>query len=264
MRLFDTHCHLNDEIYLPDLTAVLQRAQVAGVARMLVVGYDLASSRLAVQLADEYPPLYAAVGIHPHEAVAFRTEDLTALEEMLAHQKVVALGEIGLDYHYDHSPRETQQAVFRQQLALAAKLDKPVVIHAREAHADLLAILKAGSQTYRGVMHCYSGSRELVREYARLNFYFSVGGPVTFTNARRLPEVITEIPAERLLIETDAPYLTPHPFRGRRNEPALVVLVAERLAGILGSSPEQVAEQTWNNACACFGLENDDIGVEKR
>ncbi|NLW56091.1 MAG: TatD family hydrolase [Firmicutes bacterium] len=255
MRLFDTHCHLNDNAYLPDLPEVVKRAEAAGVERMLVVGYDLASSRMAVELADEYPQLYAAVGIHPHNAVAFTAEDLTALEQMLTHKKVVALGEIGLDYHYDHSPRKTQQAVFRQLLALADKLGKPVVIHAREAHADLLAILKAGAATYQGVMHCYSGSRELTREYAKLNFYFSVAGPVTFANARRLPEVIKEIPAERLLIETDAPYLTPHPYRGRRNEPAYVALVAKRLAEILGSTPEEVAEQTWQNAHACFGLE---------
>lgn len=255
MRLFDTHCHLNDDAYREDLPEVLQRAQEARVGRMLVVGYDLASSQLAIKLADDFPQLYAAVGVHPHDAITFTEADLAALEQMLTHKKVVALGEIGLDYHYDHSPRETQKAVFRRQLALAEKMNKPVIIHAREAHADLLAILKSGAETNRGVMHCYSGSSELAREYIKLNFFLSMGGPVTFTNARKLPEIIKKIPSGRLLIETDAPYLTPHPFRGRRNEPAYVAKVAMRLAEILGSTPEEVAKLTWNNACVCFSLE---------
>lgn len=254
MRLFDTHCHLNDEAYQADLAAVLQRARAAGVVRMLVVGYDLPSSQRALALAAAEAGVYAAVGIHPHEAAAATAGDLERLEEMLAHPKAVALGEIGLDYHYENSPRRVQQEVFRAQLALARKAGKPVVIHGREAHTDLVAALQAEGGHYQGVMHCYSGSKEAVREYLAMNLHISVAGPVTFKNARKLPEVVPALPPDRLLIETDAPYLTPHPWRGRRNEPAYLVAVAERVAELLGMTTEAVAELTWKNGAACFGL----------
>ena len=182
------------------------------------------------------------------------TADLVRLEEMLAHPKAVALGEIGLDYHYENSPRREQQEVFRAQLALAQKVGKPVVIHGREAHADLVAALKAEGDRFQGVMHCYSGSKEAAREYLDLNLYISVAGPVTFKNARKLLEVVPMLPPERLLLETDAPYLTPHPWRGRRNEPACLVAVAERVAQLRGMTTEAVADLTWENGAACFGL----------
>lgn len=254
MRLFDTHCHLNDEAYQGDLTAVLERARRAGVARMLVVGYDLPSSRRALALAEAEEGIYAAVGIHPHEAAAVTVADLDRLEEMMAHPKVVALGEIGLDYHYENSPRRAQQEALRAQLALARKAGKPVVIHGREAHADLVAALKAEGGCYQGVMHCYSGSKEAARDYLEMNLHISVAGPVTFKNARKLLEVVPALPPDRLLIETDAPYLAPHPWRGRRNEPAYLLAVAERVAELLGMTAEAVADLTWNNGAACFGL----------
>jgi TatD DNase family protein len=254
MRLFDTHCHLNDPAYQADLAAVLKRARAAGVVRMLVVGYDLPSSQQALALAEAEDGIYAAVGIHPHDAAGVTTADLVRLEEMLAHPKAVALGEIGLDYHYENSPRREQQEVFRAQLALAQKVGKPVVIHGREAHADLVAALKAEGDRYQGVMHCYSGSKEAAREYLDLNLYISVAGPVTFKNARKLLEVVPMLPPERLLLETDAPYLTPHPWRGRRNEPACLVAVAERVAQLRGMTTEAVADLTWENGAACFGL----------
>jgi TatD DNase family protein len=254
MRLFDTHCHLNDPAYQADLAAVLKRARAAGVVRMLVVGYDLPSSQKALALAEAEDGIYAAVGIHPHDAAGVTTADLVRLEEMLAHPKAVALGEIGLDYHYENSPRREQQEVFRAQLALAQKVGKPVVIHGREAHADLVAALKAEGDRYQGVMHCYSGSKEAAREYLDLNLYISVAGPVTFKNARKLLEVVPMLPPERLLLETDAPYLTPHPWRGRRNEPACLVAVAERVAQLRGMTTEAVADLTWENGAACFGL----------
>jgi TatD DNase family protein len=254
MRLFDAHCHLNDPAYQADLAAVLKRARAAGVVRMLVVGYDLPSSQQALALAEAEDGIYAAVGIHPHDAAGVTTADLVRLEEMLAHPKAVALGEIGLDYHYENSPRREQQEVFRAQLALAQKVGKPVVIHGREAHADLVAALKAEGDRYQGVMHCYSGSKEAAREYLDLNLYISVAGPVTFKNARKLLEVVPMLPPERLLLETDAPYLTPHPWRGRRNEPACLVAVAERVAQLRGMTTEAVADLTWENGAACFGL----------
>ncbi len=254
MRLFDTHCHLNDPAYQADLAAVLKRARAAGVVRMLVVGYDLPSSQQALALAEAEDGIYAAVGIHPHDVAGVTAADLVRLEEMLAHPKAVALGEIGLDYHYENSPRREQQEVFRAQLALAQKVGKPVVIHGREAHADLVAALKAEGDRYQGVMHCYSGSKEAAREYLDLNLYISVAGPVTFKNARKLLEVVPMLPPERLLLETDAPYLTPHPWRGRRNEPACLVAVAERVAQLRGMTTEAVADLTWENGAACFGL----------
>ena len=261
MRLFDTHCHLNDKAYQADLAAVLKRARAAGVARMLVVGYDLPSSQQALALAEAEDGIYAAVGIHPHEAATVTAADLERLEEMLDHPKAVALGEIGLDYHYENSPRREQQEAFRAQLALAQKAGKPVVIHSREAHADLVAALKAEGDRYQGMMHCYSGSKEAAREYLDLNLYISVAGPVTFKNARKLLEVVPALPPDRLLLETDAPYLTPHPWRGRRNEPAYLVAVAERVAELLGMTTEAVADLTWDNGAACFRLAAEDAAV---
>lgn len=255
MRLFDTHCHLNDKAYSEDFVEVLSRARAAGVEELLVVGCDLASSEEAIKLAEENHGIYAAVGFHPHEAAMVSADDLSRLEKLLTHKKVVALGEIGLDYYYDHSPREIQRKLFAQQLAIAERMNKPVIIHAREAHADILQVLKDAGKNCRGVMHCYSGSAELTREYLNLNMYIAIGGPVTFTNAKKLPEVIKKIPAKRLLIETDSPYLTPHPFRGQRNEPAYLVRTALRISEILEVNPEEIANLTRTNAYACFEID---------
>ena len=254
MRLFDTHCHLNDEAYREDWPAVLARARAAGVLRMLVVGYDLPSSERALELAEAEKGIYAAVGIHPHDAGGVTPATLQRLEELLRHPKAVALGEIGLDFYYDNSPRPRQEEVFRAQLALAKKAGKPVVLHVREAHGPLLAVLKAEGGPYRGVLHCFSGSLEMAQAYLELGLYLAVGGPVTFKNARKLPEVLPAIPRDRLLLETDAPYLTPHPWRGQRNEPARLVAIAERVGAILGLTPVEVAALTWENGTACFGL----------
>lgn len=254
MRLFDTHCHLNDEAYREDRPAVLARARAAGVERMLVVGYDLPSSERALQLAETEAGIYAAVGIHPHDAGGVTPAVLERLAELLHHPKAVALGEIGLDFYYDNSPRPRQEEVFRAQLALAQKTGKPVVIHVREAHGALLDALKAEGSSLRGVLHCFSGSPEMARAYLDLGLYLAVGGVVTFKNAHKLPEVLPEIPRDRLLLETDAPYLTPHPWRGQRNEPARLVAIAERVGAILGLPPAEVAALTWKNGAACFGL----------
>lgn len=221
---------------------------------MLVVGYDLPSSVRAVELAARYPGIYAAVGVHPHEAVTYGPAVEEELRRLLAGEKVVAVGEIGLDYHYDHSSRPCQQEVFQRQLALAAEAKLPVVIHNREAHHDLYRLLQAAGENHRGVLHCYSGSREMLTGFLALGLFISVGGPITFHNARKLPEVVKAVPGDRLLLETDAPYLAPHPYRGKRNEPAYLIHTARRVAELRGVSLEDIAALTRENACRCFQI----------
>lgn len=221
----DTHVHLNDEQFQGDLEEVLTRAKEARVNYLVNIGYDLASSRKALALAKEYGHIYAVVGVHPDEAKEFTADTYQEIKAMAQQDKIVGIGEIGLDYYWDNSPRDVQQEVFRQQIRLAKELDLPVVIHDREAHGDVLKILQE-EKPKRGIMHCYSGSKEMAEVCLKLGFYLSFGGPLTFKNAKKTVEVAGTIPLERLLIETDCPYLTPHPFRGKRNEPARVVLVA--------------------------------------
>ncbi|NLY89048.1 MAG: TatD family hydrolase [Firmicutes bacterium] len=252
MKFFDTHCHLNDDAYHDDLEEVIGRARQQGVGYILVPGYDLPSSVRAVELARQYEGVFAAVGVHPHDAVTYNPEVEKELRRLLAEEKVVAVGEIGLDYHYNHSPRERQQEIFRRQLALAEAADLPVIIHNRESHNDLFRLLQAAGENHRGVLHAYSGSKEMLRDFLALGLYISVGGPVTFKNARKLPEVVKAIPTCRLVLETDAPYLTPHPYRGRRNEPAYLVHTAGRVAEITGVSWEELAVSTTENAFRLF------------
>lgn len=251
----DSHAHLNDAAFQGDLPRTIEKAREAGVGAILVVGYDLASSRLAVQLAEQHHGLWAAAGIHPHDAKTWNEELEVGLGELLNHEKVVAVGEIGLDYHYLYSSREEQQLAFRAQLRLAEKVEKPFIIHNREAHQDTIAILKdekigpAG-----GVMHCFSGSLETARECLRLGLYLSFAGPLTFSNAAKLREVAAALPLGKLMIETDAPYLTPAPFRGERNEPARVGLVGEKLAAIKGLEVQQVMAATSENTSRLFKI----------
>jgi TatD DNase family protein len=234
------------------------------------------ASQAGVTLAETYPQVYAAVGVHPHEAKSLNDEILAELQNLAQQPKVVAIGEIGLDYYRDRSPRPVQRQAFRQQLALARELGKPIIVHDREAHKDVMNMLRQwvregyqpsatshqpsaiGHQPV-GVMHCFSGDLAMAREVIEMGFYISIPGPVTFTNARRLPELVRALPLERLLIETDCPYLTPHPHRGKRNEPAHVRLVAEAIARIRGISLEQVARITTANARALFGLESPGV-----
>ena len=255
---FDSHCHLNDEAFTTDVGEVLFRARTAGVREVLVAGYDLSSSQQALKLATVHPEVYAAVGVHPHDAKTVAPDVLREVEKMLDQEKVVALGEIGLDFHYDYSPREVQKAVFRSFLELAKKKDKPVIIHDREAHGETLAILEEVAARHGGgvcgVMHCYAASPEMLPAFLTLGLYISVAGPLTFKNAKKLPEVISLVPEDRLLIETDAPYLTPCSYRGRRNEPMYVKEVARRVAEIWGKSIREVAEVTRNNAYRCFRI----------
>ena len=254
--LFDTHAHLNAEQYNEDLEAVIDRAKSEGVSKIVVVGFDRPTIVKAMELAEEYSFIYAAVGWHPVDAIDMTDKDLAWIEELAAHPKVVALGEMGLDYHWDKSPKHIQKEVFRKQIALAKKVKLPIIIHNREATMDIVEILKEeGAHEVGGIMHCFSGSIETAKECTEMNFYLSFGGPVTFKNAKNVKEVAAAIPVERLLIETDCPYLTPHPFRGKRNEPGHVKLVAEELAILKGLSYEELANITMENAKKVFGID---------
>lgn len=253
--LFDTHVHLNAEQYNEDLEEVIERAKLNGVTKMVVVGFDRPTIEKAMELIDRYEHIYGCIGWHPVDAIDFREDDLKWIEELSSHPKVVALGEMGLDYHWDKSPKEIQFEVFRKQIRLAKKLKMPIVIHNREATEDIITILKEEhAEEVGGIMHCFSGSVETAKVCLDMNFYISLGGPVTFKNAKKPKEVAKEIPIEKLLIETDCPYLTPHPYRGKRNEPAYVKLVAEEIATLRGISVEELSEITTNNAKRLFGI----------
>lgn len=253
--LFDTHVHLNADQFNEDLVSVIERAKEAGVETMLVVGFDRPTITKAIQLAETYDFIYASVGWHPVDAIDMTEEDLIWLEELAAHPKVVALGEMGLDYYWDKSPKEVQKEVFRKQIQLAKKVKLPIVIHNREATADIVQILQEeGAEEVGGVMHCYSGSVETALQCINMNFYISLGGPVTFKNAKKPKEVAAAVPLEKLLIETDCPYLAPHPYRGKRNEPGYVKLVAEKIAEIKEIPYEEVAKQTTANAKKLFDI----------
>jgi TatD DNase family protein len=257
MNLIDTHTHLDFPQFDSDREQVIERAANAGVKAIVNVGTDLASSRAAVALAEAYPQIYAAVGAHPHDAKTMTGETLEELRALASHPKVVAVGEIGLDFYRDLSPRDQQRRAFQQQLALAREVGKPVIIHDREAHKEVMAILRRwaeGCQQPVGVLHCFSGDLAMAQEAIELGFYISIAGPVTFQNARRLRELIRQLPLEKLLVETDCPYLAPHPHRGKRNEPAYVKLVAQEVARIKGTSSEEVARITSDNAQALFAL----------
>ncbi|MGL4337251.1 MAG: TatD family hydrolase [Turicibacter sp.] len=253
--LFDTHVHLNDKKYERDIEEVILRAQECGVSKMLVVGFDERTNKKAIELAEKYEFIYASVGWHPVDSI-YLTDELWDIVKIQAiHPKVVAIGECGLDYHWDTSPKDVQKVVFIKQIELAKSLNKPLIIHTRESIADTLELLQIhNAQSVGGVMHCYSGSVETAREFIKINFKISLGGPVTFTNGRRPQEVAKELPLEHLLIETDAPYLTPHPHRGKRNEPMQVALVAEKIAELKQLSYEDVGMQTMANACTLFKI----------
>jgi TatD DNase family protein len=253
--LFDTHAHLNDEQYNEDLEEVVERAKKEGVSNMVVVGFDRPTIKKAMELAERFEFIYASVGWHPVDAIDMTEEDLLWIEELAAHPKVVAIGEMGLDYHWDKSPKDIQKEVFRKQIRLAKKVKLPIVIHNREATADIVEILKEEkAEEVGGIMHCFSGSPEVAKECVKMNFYISLGGPVTFKNAKKPKEVAEEIPMDKLLIETDCPYLAPHPYRGKRNEPGYVKLVAEKIAEIKGLTIEEVAEITTRNAKKLFAI----------
>jgi len=258
--LFDTHAHIDFAQFDSDRELVLERAQTAGVRWLLNPGADLASSRRAVALAEAHAGVYAAVGIHPHDAGTATPAAIEELRRLARHPKVVAIGEIGLDYFRDLSPRTMQRAALHAQLELAVELQLPILVHDREAHTDVMAILneyRGRLPAASGVLHAFSGDSEMATQVLDLGYDIAVGGPITFQNARRLPALLAHLPLERLLLETDCPYLAPHPYRGRRNEPAYLPLVAERLAQLLGLDVQRVTATTTDNALALFGLSGD-------
>ncbi|MDC3417945.1 TatD family hydrolase [Aquibacillus salsiterrae] len=254
--LFDTHVHLNIDHFKEDLEEVKARAKDAGVSYMIVVGFDHETIPKAIELAENNQNIYAAVGWHPVDAIDMTDQELNWLEELSKHPKVVALGEMGLDYHWDKSPKAVQKEVFRKQIRLARKIDMPIIIHNREATEDIIEILQEEKAVeVGGVMHCYSDSAEYVQTFLDMNFYISLGGPVTFKNARAPKEVAKVVPLDRLLIETDCPFLAPHPNRGKRNEPAYVKLVAEKIAELKNIPFEEVSAATTKNALQFFKIE---------
>ena len=255
MKLFDSHCHLDDEKFDEDRAQVIARLRENGVERCCCVGSDLPSSRRCLALAEANDFICAAAGVHPHEAKDAPAGYLDQLRDLLAHPRVVALGEIGLDYYYDFSPRDVQKRVLNEQLDLALATDMPVIFHIRDAHGDMFELLRArGRQLPAGVIHCCSASAEMVREYLKMGFYISFAGPITFKNAAAPIEASRAVPLDRLLIETDSPYLAPVPLRGRRNEPANVRYVLEKQAEIHGVPAEELAEITYRNACTFYHL----------
>ena len=250
----DVHAHLDDKAFDGDREQVLENIRAAG---MLVVtaGSDVETSRFSVELARKYDFVYACVGVHPHEAGKAPKDYLEELKELAKDPKVLAIGEIGLDYYYEFSERRIQQYVFVEQLELAESLNLPVIIHDRDAHQDTLSILKKSSP--RGLMHCYSGSLEMARELLKLGFYFSFGGVITFKNAKRPREVVSQLPLDKILLETDCPYLTPEPYRGKRNDPTKIPLIAQKLAELHQVSLQEVEDITYANFTKLFGLAAD-------
>lgn len=251
---FDSHAHIDDEKFDGDREEVIARAFASGITGFVNVGACMASSARSVALAEKYAQIYAAVGIHPHDAENALGTDYDQLAEWTKLSKVVAIGEIGLDYYYDFSPREVQKTVFIKQLDVARQTQMPVIIHDRDAHGDILEILKKEAAGVTGILHCFSGSLEMAREIIKLGFYISIAGPVTFKNAAKLPEIVANVPLERLLVETDCPYLTPHPHRGKRNEPAYVKLVAEQVASLRNMDVPTLAAATYQNAKQLFKI----------
>jgi len=253
--LFDTHVHLNDIKFNDDLLDVIARAQSKNVSKMVVIGYNQETNAKALELAEKYNFIYAAIGWHPVDAIYLTEPLFNELEGQANHPKVVAIGECGLDYYWDTSPRDVQEEVFVRQIRLAQKINKPLVVHTRDSISDAFEVIKKNEgQLTGGVMHCFSGSVEMAREFIKLNFKISLGGPVTFKNGRRPQEVATKIGLEHLLIETDAPYLAPHPYRGKRNEPSYVTLVAKQIADLKQLSYEAVCEQTMKNGMELFKI----------
>lgn len=253
--LIDTHAHVNVDAFDEDRHEVLQRARESGVEYLINIGFNEHTIPSSLALAEQYDWIYSSVGWHPQDAGSFNDKVQESLREWTKHEKVCAIGEIGLDYYWDKSNHEIQKQVFRRQLRLAHECQLPVIIHNRDAHEDTLSILQEeNAQDIGGVMHCYSGSWEMASKCLELGFYISFGGPVTFKNAKQPKSVLQQVPLDRLLIETDSPYLTPHPHRGKRNEPAYVRLVAEAAAELKGISLEALLEATGNNARKLFKI----------
>lgn len=249
MKIFDTHAHYDDRAFLGEQEFLLRQMHREGIEYIVNIGCSMESSRVITELVKQYDFLYGTVGVHPEDAGTMTEEDMAELEKLCKEDKILAIGEIGLDYHYDEPPKEIQKKWFVRQLDLAKRVDLPVVIHSRDAAKDTLDIMKAehAGQT-NGVIHCFSYGVELAREYLDMGYYIGIGGVVTFKNGRKLKEVAEYTPLDRIVLETDAPYLAPVPFRGKRNCSLYLKYVAEEIAGLKGVSPEEVYEATFENA----------------
>ncbi len=250
--IWDTHAHLDDPRFRDDFVEVCERANRFGVTRILNVGFDLASSKRSVQLAEDYEFIYAAVGVHPHDAAETSEGTWDSLRQLAKMPKVIAWGEIGLDYYRDLSPRVKQKEVFIQQIECANQVGLPIIIHNRDAHEDVLSIVKEHPPQHGGVFHCYSGSWEMAKVLLNQGFYLSFAGPLTYKNARHTVEVAKNIPLDRFIVETDSPYLTPEPHRGKRNEPVYVREVVARMAELKAMPLEQIAALAMDNAQHLF------------
>jgi TatD DNase family protein len=254
--LFDTHAHLDDGRFDQDRDEVVQQCAEAGVSLVLNAGSNIETSVKSIAIAEKYQFIYASVGVHPHDASSMDEQTAEVLAGLAENKKVRAIGEIGLDYHYDLSPRDVQKKRFIEQIDLARQLKLPVIVHDREAHGDVMDIFKRSSiKEVGGVLHSFSGSEEMAMECIKLGLYISISGPVTFNNARKTVEAVKAVPLDMLLIETDSPYLTPVPHRGKRNYPGYVRLVAEKIAEIKGISFEEVAQKTMENGKRLFSIE---------
>lgn len=252
--LFDSHAHVDNVRFHDDRDEVIRRAKENGVEGMINAGACMASSASSIQLAEEYDCIYAAVGVHPHDVKDIKQADYEQLATWTKHEKVVAIGEIGLDYYYNLSPREVQQEALIRQIDVARQTGMPIIIHDRDAHGDILEIIKKEARGLTGVFHCFSGSMEMMREVLTTGFYVAFGGSVTFKNAAKLPTIAATVPLERMLLETDCPYLTPEPHRGHRNEPGYVKIVAEYVAGIRQMEVAALAEATTANVKRLFAI----------
>lgn len=250
---FDTHTHLDDDKFREDREAVIEKVRESGVELAVNVGSGIEESESSIALAERYDFIYAAVGVHPGNTGTMTDEDLEKIKQMASHKKVVAIGEIGLDYYYDEPERDVQKIWFRKQLELAKELNMPYIIHDREAHADTLDIIREVGYT-KGVMHCYSGSVEMAKVLLKMGFYISIAGQVTFKNAPKLQEVAKFVPVENLLIETDSPYLTPVPFRGKRNDSSNVAYTCAKIAELKGMDAKELAKITLENGKKFYGI----------
>ncbi|NCC15107.1 MAG: TatD family deoxyribonuclease [Clostridia bacterium] len=248
---FESHAHFDDKRFQEDREELLGLLPSCGIDYVVNVGCDLKSSKQSIRLAERYDYIYAAVGIHPHELYDMSSQTIEELRRLSQHKKVVAIGEMGLDYYYDTHPRELQQFWFRQQLRLAESVNKPVIIHSRDASQETFDIM-ASSNVRRGVIHCYSGAAQMAVEYTKMGFYVGIGGVVTFPNAKKMIEVVEAIPLEKILIETDSPYLAPAPNRGKRNDSRNLEFIVKKIAEIKETTPENVAEITGKNAQSLF------------
>lgn len=262
--LIDTHCHVDFNAYDEDREVVIQRARENDVTRIINPGTDISTSQAAIQLADRYEEMYAGVALHPNSTATWSPEAIAALEQMAGHPKVVAIGEIGLDYYWDKSPKAVQHAAFEAQLKLATRLKLPVIIHNREASDDVIAVLRQWVPTLPeelkkrpGVLHSFSAPQKTADAALEMGFFLGFTGPVTFKKAEELRSIAARVPLERILVETDGPFLTPHPYRGKRNEPAYVRYVAERLAALHNMDTDSFAIQTTANAERLFGLSSE-------